>query len=244
MLSGFYSPSSYSQNIKIKDQSFELVFSDEFDGKSIDTSKWNFRTDSKHWSTQLPQNNRVSDGVLYLDLKKEKAGNKEYTGAGLISKDTFGFGYYEAKMMTPKGAGWHTSFWLMGHDGSGGTSPSATCLEIDIVENDSKVNLGYLSNLHLWKGTHKDFGGKYVPSEGLNQDFQKVGCLFREDSLFFFYNDKEVDKRRVADLPKCGMNIWLTSIASFLGDTKAVDEALLPAAAQFQYVRFYKPKSN
>jgi len=37
-------------------------------------------------------------------------------------------------------------------------------------------------------------------------------------------------------------HIWLTSIASSLGKTKAVDDANLPAAAEFDYVRFYERK--
>ena len=37
-------------------------------------------------------------------------------------------------------------------------------------------------------------------------------------------------------------HIWLTSIASNLGKTDKVDDTKLPAAAQFDYVRFYEKK--
>ncbi|WP_395089671.1 GDSL-type esterase/lipase family protein [Armatimonas sp.] len=40
-----------------------------------------YRTDSKHWSTQKPENVTVKDGFLWLELKKEDAGDKHYTGA-------------------------------------------------------------------------------------------------------------------------------------------------------------------
>jgi beta-glucanase (GH16 family) len=224
----------------LKGEKYVLTFQDEFSDKKLNLNTWNYRTDSKHWSTQLPENVALADGLLHLKLTKDSAKGKAYTGAGIISKDTFGFGYYEAAMQTPKGAGWHSSFWLMFHDGSGGTGPTKTPIEIDIVENDSKVNLGYRTDLHLWRGRHKDFGGKYVPSENLNKSLQKVACLYRPDSVFYFFNGQEVDKRSLKDLPTGKLHIWLTCIASFLGGTEKVDDTALPSELIFDYVRYYK----
>lgn len=82
------------------------MWSDEFNGDSLDTSKWVYRTDSKHWSTQLPQNVSLRDGRLILAVKKEEAGSKHYTGSGVISKEAFRYGYYEARFKVPPGAGW------------------------------------------------------------------------------------------------------------------------------------------
>ena len=41
----------------------------------------------------------------------------------MISKTARRYGFYEARMQTPPGAGWHSSFWMMKHDGSGGIVP-------------------------------------------------------------------------------------------------------------------------
>ena len=57
----------------IDGQVYILAFHDEFDGKSLDTKKWVYRTDSKHWSTQEPENVEVRDGNLLLHLKKEQS---------------------------------------------------------------------------------------------------------------------------------------------------------------------------
>ena len=80
----------------IEGQTYQLQFSDEFNGTNLDTTKWTYRTDSKHWSTQLPGNVEVKNGFLQLNLKKEKSQDKDYTGAGVISKDTF-----QSNMMLP-----------------------------------------------------------------------------------------------------------------------------------------------
>ncbi|MGE9270634.1 MAG: glycoside hydrolase family 16 protein, partial [Verrucomicrobiales bacterium] len=74
-------------------EGYELVWSDEFDGSELDESQWHYREDSKHKSTQLAKNVSVSDGYLHLNLKKETAEGKDYTGAGVISKRRFKYGY-------------------------------------------------------------------------------------------------------------------------------------------------------
>lgn len=230
--------------IKIHHKMFQLAFQDEFAGNTLDEKKWNYRTDSKHWSTQLPGNIGLKNGLLKIALRKDSANGKAYTGGGIISRDTFGFGYYECALQTPKGSGWHSSFWLMIHDGSGGTSPGATPIEIDILENDSKVKLGYRTDVHNWKNGHKDLGGKYIPSGILNDKLNQVACLYEPDSVTFFFNNKEVDKRNIADLTKSGLHIWLTCIASHLGGSEFVEDAALPEYLIFDYVRYYKPMAE
>ena len=89
---------------------YRLAWQDEFDGTMLDGAKWDYRTDSKHWSTQLAANVTLSSGTLRLNLKKENACGMAYTGAGAISKTARRYGYYETRMKTPPGAGWHSSF--------------------------------------------------------------------------------------------------------------------------------------
>jgi len=43
----------------------------------------------------------------------------------------------------------------------------------------------------------------------------------------------------VSQFEHSDQNIWLTTIAASLGGTKAVDDSKLPAAAVYDYVRFY-----
>jgi beta-glucanase (GH16 family) len=90
----------------------ELVWAEEFNGDVLDQGKWTYRTDSKHLSTQKPENVSARDGFLHLALKKGAAGGKNFTGTGIISREVFKYGYFEAHMKMPAKAGWHTSFWL------------------------------------------------------------------------------------------------------------------------------------
>ncbi|MCU0247255.1 MAG: glycoside hydrolase family 16 protein [Bryobacter sp.] len=220
-------------------EGYRLVWADEFDGKSLDTAKWNYRTDSKHWSTQKPENIAVANGNLALLLKKEKAGDKEYTGAGVISKPAFRFGYYESRFRIDAGKGWHSSFWMMGHDGSGGTGTTKTALELDVIENDS-INLNsYGVNLHKWQGQHVSYGHKNVATSSL-AEYHVFGCLYTPEKVTYYLDGQPVQTVDVAALPHGDLHIWLTSIASYLGKTDAVDESRLPGRVLYDYVRFYE----
>ncbi len=223
---------------------YRLAWHDEFDGTSLNTQEWDPRTDSKHWSTQRLENLAVSGGLLRLVLKKESepVAGKHYTGAGAISRRTFTHGFYETRFRCPPGKGWHTSFWMQRHDGSGGTDPRAASQEIDVIENDSVNLTRYGVNLHLWNPPpHRAMGHKDVITPNLSADFHTFGCAFDARRIIYYFDGRpvqQVDARGFAHGP---MNIWLTSIASSLGRTDQVDDTVLPAEAVFDYVRFFEP---
>ena len=220
---------------------YQLAWSDEFNAPQLDLTKWAFRTDSKMWSTQLPENVSIANGHLILHLKKQESKGKHYTGGGVISKSAFKFGYYECKMKTPPGAGWHTSFWMMKHTGIGGTDPKTASVELDAIENDSVHPMSYGVNLHQWNPKpHKSFGGKSVKTPNLSADFHIYGCEYTAKSVTYFFDGKRVQSIDTSKLHLGDLNIWLTSIASNLGKTTAVDNAKLPAKAEYDYVRFFQ----
>ena len=230
-------PASSSLPVK----GYRLAWSDEFDGTLLDTGKWDYRTDSKMWSTQKPENVSVSHGLLRIAVQKAESSRMHYSGGGVISKSSFLHGYYEARFKVPPGGGWHTSFWMMKHDGKGGTGPSETRQELDVCENDSVNPLSYGVNVHRWNPKpHLSIGHKTILSPDLSADFHTFGCEFTPEQVTYFLDGKVVQTIPATEFPHGEQNIWLTSIASWLGKTKAVDDARLPTTAEFDYVRFYQ----
>ena len=219
-------------------QGYQLSWGDEFDGNALDMSKWDYRTDSKMWSTQLPANVSVSDGTLNLALKKESAGGKSYTGGGIISKQTFTYGYYEARFKVPPGSGWHTSFWTMKSDGKGGTKPMGT-QEIDICEQDSVKLTNYSAGVIAWGNKGRGIGRKYVKTPDLNADFHVWGCEYTPETVKFFFDGQLTHQADATTFKQGPQNIWLTCIACHYGSTWGVDEKRLPAVAQYDYVRYF-----
>lgn len=237
-------------------QGYHLVWSDDFEGVTLNTDKWNHRTDSKMWSAQKPENVSVSNGFLRIGLRKEETGGMHYTGGGVISRKAFRYGYYEARLKIPPGAGWHTSFWMMLHNGKGGTGANSACQELDVIENDSVNRNRYGVNIHKWKGMHVPFGGKAIKTPDLAADFHVYGCEFTPSIVNYYFDGQLVQSVNVTkavmkgnipiDFEHGPQHVWLTSIASPLGGTKAVDDTQLPSAAEIDYVRFYEkvPSAN
>jgi beta-glucanase (GH16 family) len=218
---------------------YALVWSDEFDGTSLDASKWGYRTDSKHLSTQKPENVSVKDGLLHLSLKKETAGKKQYTGAGIVTLPAFKYGYYEARAKMPRGAGWHTSFWLMKHDGSGTTDFQAAEQGIVVGQNESIDPASYAVKLDKYQEPAACHGFLRVPTPDLSAEFHVFSCEFTPEVAKFFLDGILVQTVDVTKFAHSDQNIWVSSIASHMGNTPKVDDAALPQESLFDYVRVF-----
>jgi beta-glucanase (GH16 family) len=213
-----------------------LNWSDEFSGTAVDTNKWNFRTGVRLWSTQLPANNSLSNGLYYLHVKKETVGTTDYTAGGIISKALRRYGYYETRMRVPPGRGWHTSFWMMYN----GTPTNNVHIELDVLENDSVNLFKYGVNTHRHQPTpHVTFGNKNINTPDLNAGFHVLGCEFTPTQIRYFFDGAVVQTVDATQFPHNDMNIWLTSVAANLGGTTNVDDSMLPNVAEYEYARYF-----
>lgn len=218
---------------------YRLAWQDEFDGTVLDAAKWQYRTDTRFWSKQLPANVSVSKGLLNLHLKKEAVDGVAYTAGGVSSRNLVRYGYYESLMKVPPGRGWHTSFWMMKYNRPANVT---VAIELDVLENDSVTPLKYGVNVHRHLPTpHLTFGSKTVTTPSLSSGFHLLGCEFTPATIKYFFDGALVQTVNATQFPHCDMNIWLTSIAAPLGGTTSVDDSQLPGVAQFDYVRFYEP---
>ncbi|MDP4527731.1 family 16 glycosylhydrolase [Alkalimonas delamerensis] len=121
---------------------WQLVWSDEFDGDSIDTRKWNFEVDcwgggnfEQQCYTDSPDNAFVSDGTLKIvALPAEEGATLPYTSARLTTKHKgdWRYGRIEVRARMPYGQGSWPAIWMMPTDSVYGGWPRSG--EIDIVE--------------------------------------------------------------------------------------------------------------
>ena len=131
-----------------------LVWSDEFNGSSINTANWTFETGtgSGGWGnneleyyTSRSQNARVENGNLVIQALKESYGGMSYTSARLKSQglQSWTYGKVEARILLPSGQtqGIWPAFWMLGTDiGSVGWPE---CGEMDIME---RINMNTTIN--------------------------------------------------------------------------------------------------
>jgi beta-glucanase (GH16 family) len=118
------------------------VWSDEFDGKTLDTSKWTYDTGGAGWGnnelefyTDRPTNSYISQGCLVLEARKESFNNRSYTSARIKTQglQSWTYGRIEARINIPGGQGVWPAFWMLGTNIS--TVGWPACGEIDIMEH-------------------------------------------------------------------------------------------------------------
>jgi beta-glucanase (GH16 family) len=121
-------------------EEWELVWSDEFEGKELDKDKWKFETgghgfgnNELQFYTDRADNAFVEGGALVIRAQPEKFQNRAYTSAKLQSKAAWTYGRFEFRAKLPKGKGVWPAIWMMPSDlKKYGGWPA--CGEIDILE--------------------------------------------------------------------------------------------------------------
>jgi beta-glucanase (GH16 family) len=231
---------------------YKLVWSDEFNGTSLDTSKWMYRTDVKASSSQRPGNVSVHDGKLMIALQKESDRGKSYTGGGIISKQHFRYGYYEARAKMHGGAGWHQSVWAMAVTDGSTTYPEVIRTEIDGPEFDSDTAWKAHTGLIIWNGpkqskTKTCTPGVYQGALGFDatKDFHTYGFEWAEKGVRFYFDG---DLRCGLEyLPTEGehdaINLWLTAIGYEQRGVK-IDDSKLPGTMLIDFAAVYQKEGQ
>ncbi len=121
---------------------WQVVWEDQFDGPTLDSTKWVRETGGGGWGnaeleyyTDRGSNARVEGGHLIIQALQESFGNREYTSARLKTQNlgAWRYGRVEARIQIPRGQGLWPAFWMLGEDIGQVGWPE--CGEIDIMEN-------------------------------------------------------------------------------------------------------------
>ncbi|WP_420800468.1 RICIN domain-containing protein [Paenibacillus piscarius] len=145
---------------------WNLVWSDEFDGSSLNTGNWTAEigTGTGGWGnnelqyyTNRSQNLKVTGGNLVITAQKESYEGMNYTSARIKTQGlkNFTYGKIEARIKLPSGQGLWPAFWMLGSNINTAYWPA--CGEIDIMErvnNNAAVN----GTVHWDAGGHAEFG--------------------------------------------------------------------------------------
>jgi beta-glucanase (GH16 family) len=97
---------------------WELVWEDDFDGTSLDTTRWNVltREQSKHGELQyyVPDEVYVENGLLRLRSRVRNYGSMKYTSGRLDTRNKVApvYGRFEIRARLPKGKGVWPAHWL------------------------------------------------------------------------------------------------------------------------------------
>ena len=163
---------------------WNIVWSDEFNGTSINPKTWTYDTGGGGWGnneleyyTSLSQNSYVSNGILHIAALHQSYNGSSYTSARMKSYNLFSaeYGRFEFRAKLPTGAGYWPALWMMPEDSVyGGWAASG---EIDVVENIGTIPTNVFGTLH--------FGGAY-PNQA--QSYGPSYNFLPGDSVTNFHN--------------------------------------------------------
>jgi beta-glucanase (GH16 family) len=151
---------------------WQLVWSDEFDGDALDTTKWDvdlgngfFDYSSHSWVpgwgneelqyyTREPENLCVRDSKLYIRALREPLHGCGYTSARIKTRRRDGtplftklYGRFEFRAKVPWGKGLWPALWLLPQDDAYGTWAASG--EIDVMEIVGERPQEYLGSTHF-----------------------------------------------------------------------------------------------
>ena len=145
---------------------YKLDFSDEFQGTSLDSTKWayqigtgdngNFGWGNNEKQYYTRENTRVEGGYLIITGKRESKGGMSFTSSRLRTHSKYAttYGRIEARISLPVEPGMWPAFWMMPEKSIyGGWAASG---EIDIMEAKGRLPNQYGGALHFGGGWPKN----------------------------------------------------------------------------------------
>jgi beta-glucanase (GH16 family) len=250
---------SKKEDPKPAEETYELVWSDEFDiDGAPDASKWTYDIGGSGWGNSEAQyytsnlkNSEIKNGFLYINALMEDFEGKKYTSARLVtkSKGDWTYGKVEVRAKLPQGRGLWPAIWMLPTDWEYGGWPDSG--EIDIMEN-----LGYIP---YWIS-----GTVQTKSYNFLQSSQKQAITGVSDCYTEFHSyilEWESDEIRIYVDSKLyltfkdegtGFEVWPfdkrfhlllnVAVGGTFGGANGIDDNIFPQSMVVDYVRVYQKK--
>lgn len=219
-------------------QRWQLVWHDEFNGRQIDTNKWEILGDWRRREHWWVREDSETDGKGNLIIRTKQSGER-FTSGAVRTKGHFehACGYWVARMQLQKQPGHWTAFWLMSDGvnkvGDGGRDGT----EIDICEFP-RLDGSYQINLH-WDGYGKDHksAGKKLFDAGITNGFHTFALWWTPTEYIFYLDGKETWRTAAGGVSQQPEYVKFSAeIGPWAGDIR---QAQLPDHFLVDYVRVY-----
>ncbi len=198
---------------------FELVWSDEFDGDMLDTTKWDYRLCmmGKRHPAWTDKGVEIKDGCAVFSIFEENGevvSSQLQTGYNFMdepvlptkfgkehlqwpigklkeNKYTHRYGYYECRCRLQRERGWWSAFWIQSPNIGSTLDTKVSGTEVDIMESF------YPGEVHwhnvITGGYGQDMQKCHVGGFDVasTEEFHTFGLLWTEDKYVFYVDGKE-----------------------------------------------------
>jgi beta-glucanase (GH16 family) len=239
---------SCAQETKLK-----LVWEENFEGKKLDETVWNYELGNGcpsicGWGNNERQvytkiNHKLKKGKLTITAKKEK---ETYTSTRITSagKKEFQYGRIEARAKLPVGEGIWPAFWMLGSNINNVGWPK--CGEIDILEYVGKNPHLVYTSLHTQDSHGETINSKKIVFPKIEEGFHIFAVDWTKDKMEFFVDDKlvytfqpEVKNENTWPFNQPFYIIINMAIGGNFGGPE-VDDSIFPQEYVLDYVKVYQ----
>lgn len=180
-------------------QCYQLVWADEFNGSSLDRSKWTVVTGEGgavsgnaelQYYLDRTQNIQVNSGSLKIIALNDGYASNAYTSARMQTKYSgdWLYGRFEARIKLPVGVGMWPAFWMMPTDSEYGIWPRSG--EMDIMELIGREPSKAYGTIHTGNdGTVRTYSNVYTLSSGTFADNFHIFSMEWSPNLIKMYVD-------------------------------------------------------
>ena len=259
------SPSAFGQKRSAdKTLEWKLIWQDEFNGKSLDKTKWNVltRETSKHGELQyyVPDEVYLENGCLRIRSQVRDFGVKHFTSGRLDTKDKLAitYGRFEIRGKLPVGQGLWPAYWLypqnrewemeyvMSEAVANGKESSIPELrpwytEIDIMEFLGHEQKTLYATFHFtsFQGVKKSSSATYVGKVSYGDDFHIYALEWEIDAIRWYIDGELIHTAKVGIPHKDHFLILNTAIGgSWPGNPDST--TVFPQFHDIDYVRVYQ----
>lgn len=184
---GYSTPTSYA--------GMTMVWSDEFDGASVNMNDWTFETGATGWGNNELQNYTNGGNVyqalgkLVIEARQESANSFTSTRMITQGKQSFKYGRIDIRAKLPQGQGLWPALWMLGENFSSVGWPK--CGEIDIMELIGHQPSTVYGTVHWADGSdnHAEYGGNTSLSSGVFADEYHVFSIIWDAQQIRWYLD-------------------------------------------------------
>jgi len=238
---------------------YNLVFSDEFNGNSLDKSKWNSsyrwgpswiingekqyyidrinNPDFGHSPFEFDGNHMTISAVRTPEHLKASANWQPYMSGALTTYNKFKmrYGYVEMRAKLPKGKGLWSAFWLL-HQNDNDRRP-----EIDVVEyiGDKPDNL--YNTYHYYDNWNLKSTPSYeVPGPDYSQNFHTFGMKWEPGKITWYVDGQERNSHSDGNVAWEDMYLLVNLAVGGWWPGEPDGNTQFPARYQIDYIRAYQ----
>ena len=239
---------------------YELVFSDEFNGEAIDSTKW---VTAQQWGPDLVINDEKQ---YYIDTQSNAdfgydpfsfdgesliisaietpsnlsavANSQPYLSGVLSTAGKFDitYGYIEARMDLPEGAGLWPAFWMLSTEFED-LKPQLFVVEGDGAQPDSVFH-NY--NYHDEQGNLRSPGQWQVTQDDFSDGFHTFAVSWKAEELLFYVDG--IPRYRIIgeNVSKQAMYLIVNLAVGGIWTGEPTADTAFPADLKVDYIRAYR----